>query len=254
MEKRFVCKKCGERFTADDKGFVKCPQCGSDNVDFAPRNLKPLWCSLLLIICVVAIIYWLRRPVPDEPTLPPVLELKEKPKYNEDEGTYDCTIRVVNPPKQKYEITVSEKGSENPEQTSKKGKFKNLPALESDVPYVFRLYDIEADSILYVLESYDFPKPTPIIKDPWTREQLEEHMNAGEYLGGDEHFASDIKIIITNVPDKFSRQYDTISKIVEDVVTDGGSTVKIEYVEYNKKGQISKVKLSSDWFVVPEDE
>lgn len=51
MIRKFECKDCGKNFSSEEKELVKCPFCGSDNVDYASAHIPYKY--IAIAICVV---------------------------------------------------------------------------------------------------------------------------------------------------------------------------------------------------------
>lgn len=48
--RKFECKDCGKIFSSEEKGQVKCPHCGSDNVDYASIHIPYKYIGLFIFI------------------------------------------------------------------------------------------------------------------------------------------------------------------------------------------------------------
>ena len=59
MKQKFECKNCKARFEADDAERVICPQCHSDNVEFASFHISSKWLKLIAAIVVALLIVFI---------------------------------------------------------------------------------------------------------------------------------------------------------------------------------------------------
>lgn len=276
MEKRFECKSCHRQFRADESKEVKCPYCGSDNIDYATSRKNKWFLFILGIIGILLICLCIKKC--DKPGIHeaeetnnseatettgygtkqdgiPTLRLKSS-SYNEKDDTYDCVFLVEPRPKQKYKITISERG-ESPIAESTDGNFKNLPYSNSEGTYIVRLLDTEKDSVLCELECMEFGRQINI-REPWDAKELEKRINAKENLVDNPYISSDLKIKILNNDPRNTESLDKISKIISSVVKRDGFPVSVKSVKHNNQNQISEVELTlgypEGWFEIDEED
>lgn len=169
MISNFKCKKCGAVFRADDKEYVSCPRCSSDNVTPIRRggggkNYLLIALGVIVAVVIGVVIYikpWESSggeeqtggggdtipvghvdPIPDDPSLFPLsLEIIDQPKANTSNSTYSLTVGckyLLSDQKITYGIYRMDGKTLVAE--SADGKFKNIPASDDNGIYLIKAH------------------------------------------------------------------------------------------------------------------
>lgn len=185
MLRNFECWQCHHRFEADDQKQVECPQCHSDNVDYAHFHFpKGTWkwagvvIACLVVGCALYNINWKAlgrsessqvmseqktdtvkvavNEVTDTAvveeiglTVPPTVNLIGKPKF--EDGGYSISVKVKNaPPEGTYYVVVLDHFDyKKIVARSDDGNFTKLPPSKAESgQYDFAICSIKNDSLL----------------------------------------------------------------------------------------------------------
>lgn len=292
MKRKFECWNCKKSFEADDKEWVECPHCHSDNVEYATFKL-PQWIAWvpLVIVLIVGVCYGIcnlmksnqpkqeTREYGDEVseqfaqkadsaylqsggTIEPSLSMAAI-EYNEGDGTYNCCIQVDYPPERPWKIViVSKVDKKKVIAESLDGSFEGVPYAEyKEYPelkgiYIVRLLDKETNDPL--IDDKEFPnfEKQFTIKTPWTATVLETKLNGGENLTDNDYLADKHKVIVTNKPANDTTPTNTLRE-VQEMLHMCNITAKVISVEYDdmKKICVAKLKINypAGWMQDEED-
>lgn len=293
MIRKFECWTCNQIFQADDRDWVECPHCHSDNVEYASYHL-PRWVKWipLLLLTLGSVGYGIYCAIAN---YEPKLEMREygneagevlaqkadsayleaggtiEPslsiatiEYNEDGDTYKCRFQVDYPPSQPWKIViVSRVDKSKVIAESEDGIFDNLPYAEyKNYPelngfYIVRLLDkLTNEPLIDDKEFPNFEKQIKI-KTPWTTSILESKLNGAENLTDNDYLAEKHKVIVTNKPANDTSPTSTLRE-VQDLLRMCNITAKVLSVEYDdmKKISVAKLKINypTGWMQDEEDE
>lgn len=280
MIRRFECKDCNKTFDADDKGYVKCPHCQSDNVDYFKHHLSRaiswLACGIVVAVLIIVFIVW-ASPFPSStPTVQPNNEVRDSAEqeiaqksdsiyiidgskiapslsisdkvYNDENDTYSCRIVVSYPPQQSWKVIIKSKNGKNVAE-SEDGWFKNLPYSKEDGFYIVRLVDKKSGAMLCEEREFpDFPK-LDIVKHPWSENDLQIMLNSDESLVNNPNIANPHTVIVVNKP-KGDTSVTKSLRDVQQLIRQCGLTAKVEKVEHDNLKKICSAKIKIDY---PDD-
>lgn len=222
MLRKFECTDCHHLFEADDQSFVKCPHCGSDNVDSAHFHMPQSWwkwlLTLLVIACVIAVLFKIdwsanEQQIPEEPIEvedttdvvyvdstyldddPPVFDVipsvvPDKPVQN-GEG-YDLAFRIKNAPAVQYYVALMEHNGERVIARSEDGEhFMAIPPSPQDGMYDIAIFLASNDSIL-VSEPIEGFKSLAVLEQRMTKDKLQQLLeDENAILTGGEDWLAD---------------------------------------------------------------
>lgn len=185
--RKFECKNCGKSFSIDEKGQVKCPHCGSDNVDYASIHIPYKYIGTFIF--VVLAIFLLTRidysslfkhseDVTEAEHSDPTTgfesggeenevsqeelnkELKElgvaiKPTIGgvsdmkvDDDGNYNYIIKINHAPKEGFYVVISDIKTNEVVAKSKDGTFKGVPFSKNEGKYLAQIVDASSNEAL----------------------------------------------------------------------------------------------------------
>lgn len=270
MERKFECWNCKKTFQADDKGAVECPHCHSDNVDYAtfrvPRQVFVIVAAfVLIIIAVIGVKYILpnndvkkeekteKKEDPNDSInnayaeefgvlIEPSLSIPEI-EYNEDDNTYNCRVKVDDPPQQPWKIVIKSYYDEKFVAESDNGEFEHLPYSKEDGYYKFFLVSQSTNESLCEERIFPYFPLQSRVKKPWTAAELEQALKGKESIVENPHIAPQHTIDIVNKhpkdtdPPATFREVQNLRKMID------GLQVFVEKVEYDDMNRISLAKL-----------
>lgn len=284
MIRKFECKKCHKLFEIDDQGEVRCPDCGSDNVDFAHSHISSkVWKWAAIAIALIGVVVgitkidWKQKPqasgknsigkdtiitnpkdtdslkiyindvkLPDEP---PKVEFG-KLKYDND--SYSFPIVVKNAPSVAFYVALVEHRGDKIISKSEDGKqFSNIPPSEQEEGfYDLVVFDAATNSKLSEpLPVSGFIRQNTVTK--MTKEQLQKLINDEDEMlfGINDYILPDCQIRFTNLPKDISKKPTSLA----DAMGKTGllwSGLTVSSLEYDNKNRISVITLT----VQPLDE
>ena len=202
MLRKFECFCCHSRFEADDESAVQCPNCGSDNVEYAHFHLPNGWWKWMLLLVIVLgifiIIHKFNRTtriqqVPEEmphvilDTSPLDLEnnhedgivmdktpiiIAEKPHYTS--AGYTLDVEVKNAPNCSFYVALCEYNGTRVVSRSEDGKhFSGVPASEKYGIYDVIVFLTANDSILCDALHVTGFESQEMVTDVMTKEKLQ---------------------------------------------------------------------------------
>lgn len=275
MIQKFECWNCKCQFSADDKEWVECPHCHSDNVEYSTFH-TPKWVFYAVpataILCAAsycAFDYLSHREVKQEiqlsgdtetesfvqeanqeyledgNTIEPSISIGEI-VYNDDDNTYTCRFDVAYPPQKPWNIIIMSYYGDKEIAKSEDGVFKDLPYSKDDGFYRVKLVDASTGELL--CEERDFPDfgKQINIKKPWTAADLQKAINSKTSLVDNPYIDSHHEVIVVNKPAGDTSETSSVGQ-VQDLLQMCGMTAKVISVEHNNLNQVSLVKISIDY-------
>ena len=280
MIKNFECWDCQCRFEADDKSFVTCPKCKSENVEYASFHM-PRWVLWLAGVCVLSIILLLIlinidfnaffhnkgeqtnqeqlvtdsvqqeiKAVTDDPSDEPIMEVSD-PEYNGKNYSVNVSVRNIPNGIKYYYARLDHFDNTVVLQRSDNGHFTDIPYCSDDgFSYDFAVYESNTDTLLCepIVKS-GFIKQIEVVK--MSAEDLQSLIDKQDnsLLGEGENssIAPNCHLSFTGIKEK---GLPTIfSEVFERLSYGEWKSVKVTKLEYDKKNRISSVTMA----VVPED-
>ena len=275
MERKFVCHKCNARFNADDARQVQCPQCGSDNVEFAHFHIpSKVWKTLciataVLIIGVMAInIDWghlvnqgengvavadsmtvVRDPAYIKETglnLPPVISVGEL--VFEGKG-YAFNVAVDNPPKIRFFYAIIDPYNRgNIIAKSEDGLFADVPYSNADGGmYEVVLLDASVDTIICGIEKPGFIKQKSVAKK-MTAVELQSRIDNRDAslmgVGENDYLNPNYKLEIVGLSTDAVNIPSALGDVFNKLDNEIWESVQVNSLEYDDMNRILKIVLS----------
>lgn len=278
MERKFECKDCGHIFTSDDNSEVRCPQCGSDNVDYSHIHFPYKYfgyaiCFLIAIYALLNIDYGslfsrddiaqgeadtivadiinpsidsLKRELEDLGIkIPPTIKGIDKIELNDD-GSYNVNIRIDNPPEKDYVIVLTDVKTNQVVAKSKDGRFTDVPFSPNEGKYDAQIVSASTNEVLSEkTEITGFAKVEPISAG-LSKSELQALINAQDptLLGHDNKYLSPVyKIKYINLPKDAEFVPDNLSDVFEMLDYESWTSVEVTALEYDKTKHISSITL-----------
>lgn len=284
MIRKFECWNCRTTFTADDKSWVECPHCHSDNVEYATFHLpayirKAAICTTGTVLFAIAGYYAVQALQSGSPVQENITDENQKTKqiadsvyikdggtiapslsvrdmvYDEEKGTYHCVFNVDPLPAEEWKIVISSYYGNKQIAVSNDGVFDDLPYSPDDGFYRVKLVSLKTDSLL--CEERDFPnfEKQVTIQKGMTERELETHLNGKKSLVDNPYIAHDHEVIVANKPAGDTSETGSLGQ-VQDLLQMCALKATVSKVEYNEQNKISKVILTinypDDWIVDDE--
>ena len=275
MQKKFECLSCHNQFEADDQTMVKCPKCGSDNVEFAHFHLPKSWWKwslavviLISVTIVLSNIDWSNDtpmqqenivvvepdtteifvedadyidPEPLPINITPSI-LAGKPTYGDD--GYSLAIRVKDAPGGKYYVSLLEHNGTKEVARSNDGEhFTGIPTSTNDGLFDVAVFLAANDSMICSPLPVGGFESQEVVKDVMTKEQLQkliEDVNS-DLTGAQDWIVTNYKLHFTGLsaddtpPVKLS-EVQTRLDLLWDKVT-------VAKLEYDKNHRITDVYI-----------
>ena len=279
-KRKFECWQCHSRFEADDQNWVECPNCHSDNVDYAHFHLPRGWwkwgvgfVTCAAVVCILLNIDWgafkkgqqteppvfvdpksssyihedsdtiARIEIPDM-KVSPTVNVNGKPEFKD--GGYSFTVSVKNAPPQGtfYVVALDHYDHSKVIARSDDGQFTNLVPSEADGQYDFAVCAVANDSLLCEPAPRAGFKPQKAVAQRLSKEELQRLVDSyDDSLGGGKnpHISPDCKLVFSGLP--ADKKAPANLWEVADMV-DMGQHVTITKVEYDDMNRISTVHLT----------
>ena len=258
MIRKFECRNCGHRFEVDDQSQVACPQCNSDNVEFA-RSGKILW--IVGGILVVAIFggLWLWKACdtsnypgnPDDVNpndtliiIPPKVEVGEL-TFEKDGYAFEAVGENI-PVKKFYYAVLTYDHSEEIAR-SKDGHFTGVPACEWDShTYDIAVFDAAADTIICLIDKPGFIKQKSVEEcknAEWIQGLIDQKDLSLLGAGENDYVAPDCKLIFQGLSSDAVNVPTTLSEVLEKLDMEAWTSVRVTAVDCDDMNRIAKIRL-----------
>lgn len=279
MIRKFECWHCKQVFEADDKSWVECPHCHSDNVEYATMHM-PRWVYAVIIAIPILLLgaygvykWQSEKPAPvatrvitevddsafqqeadsayiaEGNVIEPSLFI-ETIEYNEESETYQCKIGVNYPPSEPWKIVVKSYYGDKEVASSDDGTFEALPYSKDDGFYrVVLVAQSDGRALSEERDMPDFAKQITV-KKGWSAAELERVLNSSESLVDNPYISDHHKVVVSNKPAGDTSETGSLP-LVQDLIQMCSLSAKVEAVEYDDMNKISFVKLHinypADW-------
>jgi len=278
MKRNFECWECHKTFDADDKVWVECPHCHSDNVEYWAINYSKYIKILGGVIFLGAVgmgiytaadnykaqegpsgndvkvveIKTIDTSVQDTGliVLPPmegqlpILSLKGAPEFT---GTgYNFSVNIEYAPEEGYKYVILDAFEDNVIAESKDGKFSNIPYSTAEGGS-YRIMVVSEDGTRNLNE----PKPIvgfikQVVTTKMSAQELQQLLDFGDDsilgVGENEHIAPNYKIEYSNLPKDVMNIPKTLGELYADKIMTSQWEVKITSVQYDDMNRISVIK------------
>lgn len=269
MQRKFECLNCHCQFEADDQTMVKCPKCGTDNVDIAHFHLPKGWWKWVLLIAVVAGVSflltrmdWKEQDTPQEtitpaepldtteiigidscyidedaPKIDAITTVKVgKPVYAD--KSYTLAFTVVDAPAQKFYVALLEHNGNQLIKRSEDGKsLRDIPASEKDGLFDIAVFLAANDSMISTAQPVGGFENRETVKEQMTKERLQALLNDPEanLTGAQDWIASDYRLHFTGLSadDKKPKTLSDVQTQI-DMLWDDASIADIKYDDKNR--------------------
>lgn len=278
MKRKFECKDCHHKFAADDKNIVKCPHCGSDNVDFASIHIpyKLIGITILIVLVIILLtqidyksIFSHSEEHGEEVTdtaqvqediiqeelnheiqklgiiIPPTIEGVSKMELDEN-CNYNVTIKIGHAPEGGYSVHITDVKTNQVIAESNNGIFKGIPFSKNGGKYYAQIVSSSTNEALSEkTEITGFVEVKPIPR-ALTKAELQELINKQDksLLGHDNEYLSPVyQIKYKDLPKDLDYLPDNLADVFE--MLDFGSWTSVEVVslEYDETHHISSITL-----------
>ncbi len=275
MIRKFECKKCKHCFEADDDKTVQCPNCGSDNVEYAHFHIQSkVWKILGILLAVVIIVITLTQiewscsgkqgeAIPEEKdsvtyaqdttyiketglSLPSVINVGD---LTFEENGYKFDVEVENPPSVKfYYAVVDPYNNKKIIAKSENGIFKDVPFSNADGGvYEVSLFDASSDTIICSIEKTGFIKQQAVAKKMTVAELQYKIDNRDASLSGvgeNDYLSPDYDLKIIGLQGDAVNVPSTLGEVFEKIDNGIWESVKVNTLEYDKMNRIVKISIS----------
>lgn len=270
MKQKFECKNCKARFEADDAERVICPQCHSDNVEFASFHISSKWLKLIAAIVVALLIvfivlYSIRRcntqTNPDNEVLsqdtfvydyhepiPPTVSVSQPMCDMEGMYSVDVVPKNVSNGMKFYYVMLSH-FDKKVLQKNEDGHFSNIPYCSEDGhSYDFAIMDSKVDTLLCVpVQQTGFVKQVVIESSKkMTSEQLQKLIDTqSETLNGvgeNDYLAPDYKLEFSGLKSGANKP-ESWAEVFEMIEFEIWKSVRVSKLSYDEKNRINVVTL-----------
>lgn len=275
MIRKFECKDCKTRFESEEANNVLCPNCHSDNVEYALFRIpEKVWKIVGLLAAVLIIVFltfqfdWSSTIPQDDNliskqdslahqrdstyvnetglTLPPVINVGDL--TFEDEG-YTFEVSVENRPLTGYYVAILNAHNDKIViSKSNDGKFTKIPFSEADGgSYIIALVDVSNDTIICNIEKPGFIRQKAVsrkmtIPDLQTRINKRDESLMG--IGENDYLAPDYKLKFIGLPSDAVNIPSTLGEVFDKLDNEIWSSVKVNSLEYDDMNRISMISLS----------
>lgn len=279
MLRKFECWHCHKHFEADDKNYVECPHCHSDNVEYASRNMKPMLYALYVVVglaIVCAGVSLLRNCSfkSEEPkaevvdttenktteeinrvfenetglTIPPKLQIVQQPTAD-DEGNYSLEVAVKYAPNVPYVFILSSKDGKEVAR-SEDGKFTNIPYSNSD-GWAYDLWIASTDSLKMLCDNkLDLPGFVKIekVNAKMTPAQLQKLIDTRDDslmgVGENKYISPNCTLHFKGLPADAINVPKDLSDVYEKLNNEVWKSVKVVALDYDDTKHINSITLS----------
>lgn len=280
----FECKDCGKKFSSDDKELVKCPHCGSDNVEYASVHVpykKLAIVSLLLLTIILLVKIDFKTVWPSDESIAeatghtivdtmsncdeenvtseelvqeikelgidvlPTIKGVERIELDAD-GNYNVTIKIEHTPKNGYTVIITDWETGSVVAKSKNGTFKGVPFSRNSGKYYAQIQDASTEEALC--------EPTEItgfvevknISQKLSVSELQELINKQDpsLLGHDNEYLSPVYQLMYENLPKDYEAPDNLSDVFEMLNMEVWTSVEVTSLEYDDTKHVSLIKLT----------
>lgn len=270
MKKKFECQDCNARFEADDAERVICPQCHSDNVEFAGSHFSVKWLKLFVAIVIILLIIFVglysirhcsnlantNNEVLSQDTfiydyherIPPTVRVSQ-PMCNK-EGMYSVDVVPMNVSNgMRFYYVMFSHFDKKVLQKNEDGHFSNIPYCSEDGhSYDFAIMDSNVDTLLCVpVQQTGFVRQVVIESSKkMTLEQLQELIDTkSETLNGvgeSDYLAPDYKLEFLGLKSG-SNKPESWAEVFEMLEFEIWKNVRVSKLSYDEKNRINLVTL-----------
>lgn len=275
MIRKFECKNCKSRFEAEDSQQVTCPNCQSDNVEYAHFKLSAkVWkiagaiVAVLLVIVLVLQFDWNSVSSQEDALLneedsltyqrdstyinetglsiPPIINVSDL--VFEEDG-YSFEVSVENPPSIKFYVAIlNAHNTKKVVAKSNNGKFQKVPFSEADGGnYNIALLDASNDTLICSIEKPGFIRQKAVSKK-MTISELQARINKRDYslmgVGENDYLNPEYKLKFVGLPNDAVNIPSTLGEVFDKLDNEIWSSVKVNSLDYDDMNRISMISLS----------
>jgi len=275
MIRKFKCKDCGTSFSSEENGQVRCPNCGSDNVDYDKMHIPYKYIGIA--ICIVLMMLLLSKingPTPPNPDdnndndttvvddpkkkkteqeiedlgikIPPTIKGVENLEVD-DSGNYNFLVKIDHAPESNYCVVITDKVTNEVIAKSENGVFTNVPYSKNDGKYDACIVNSSSDSPLSEKTEITGFVKIESISNRLSKMELQDLINKQDpsLLGHDNKFISPVcKIKYSNFPK--GAEYDApdnLGDVFELLEFGKWASVEVATLDYDDTKHISSITL-----------
>ena len=274
MQKKFECLSCHCQFEADDQTIVRCPKCGSENVEIAHFHLPKGWWKWAGILAVAAcLVFFLSKidwakqtevepenkdvvaedtvPIqtfeedssyidPDAPEFDKVPSISVgKPVYTD--GGYTLSFKVMDAPNREYYVALLEHNGKNIIACSEDGKnITKIPVSEKEGMYDVAVFLKSNDSMLCAAKPVSGFKSQEVVKEKMTKELLQKLIedDKSDLTSAQNWIVSDYKLHFKGLSSEDDSPTD-LSTVQSNLLI--WNKVTITEIKYDEKNRITDI-------------
>ena len=282
MTKKFECRSCGKSFSAEEKGQVTCPHCGSDNVDYARIHIPYKYIGISA--CVVLFVFLLFKidfpsiltPKSTEGgeiadtsvvnqdigesenieelnkeinslgiTIQPTIKGVEKIELN-NEGNYNVVIKVEHAPEKGYAVVISDIETNKEIAKSKDGSFKGVPFSSNNGRYHAQVVNASSGEALSEKTEITGFSEVKNISHKLSVNELQDLINKQDksLLGHDNEYLSPVyQIKYVELPPRTEYVPDNLGDVFEMLDMKAWNSVEVTSLDYDESKHISTIVL-----------
>lgn len=277
MVRMFECWECHKNFEADDKEWVECPHCHSDNVEYAtwhmPKYTQKTIAATVVVGIVVTGAYYgynkfnSEKEVVDVPEITPIVIGEDTITVTDYEGEQTPILSIKNgipefdgeaysfemvvefPPKGDYKFLLLDAFDDKKViATSDDGKFEDIPFSENEGGS-YRVKLVSADGNVDLCQAIPvsgFIKQVKVAKKMTVAEiqtLLDNEDPSLLGVGENDYLAPDLKLKYQGLPSDVINIPKTLGEVNADKITMGLWIVKVVKLEYDEYNRISVITL-----------
>ena len=275
MIRKFECNNCKCRFEADDERQVLCPECKSENVEYAHFHIPSIvWkiigvvLALTILGIIVSLIDWKQSEEPGEIatnnkdslaivrdttfiketglSLPPVINVGD---LTYEKQGYRFEVTVDNPPMAKYYFAIVDPYDKNKiVAKSENGSFKDIPYSTADGGvFEVSLFDSSSDTLICSIEKTGFIKQQAVEKKMSVSELQNKINNRDSSLmgvGENDYLNPNYELKLVGLSSDAVNVPTTLGEVFDKLENDIWESVKVNSLEYDEMNRIKKIALS----------
>lgn len=274
MKRKFECWNCKKHFEADDKEWVECPHCHSDNVEYASFHMPKwtLWCVLGAAVLggvgiALSQIDWKTEKtradlntedsvaveefvVDSTFTSETGLEIPSSIIVGEltfEEDGYTFEAEVKNPPSLKFYYAVLEAFEDKVVAKSNDGKFSAIPFSNAEGgSYRVQILAIGTDSVCASADVPGFIKQKKVSKK-MTVAELQTKITKRDPslmgLGENDYLAPDYKLKFTGLPKDATNVPQVLAEVYDKLDMGTWTSAKVTSLEYDDMNRVSQITM-----------
>lgn len=281
--RNFECKDCGKSFSSEEKGQVKCPHCGSDNVDYSSLHIPYKYISVVVCVCLVIFLLFkidyqslfssfsptqendsemidsisdseitenttqeeLIQEIQDLGiVIPPTIKGIDKMELD-DSGNYNVEIKIDHAPEKGYWVVITDVKTNKTIAKSSNGTFKGVPCSNNEGKYYAQIINASTNEALSEWTEITGFKKIEQISKKLSKSELQDLINKQDpsLRGHDNEFLSPVYKLKYENLPKDYEAPDNLSDVIEMLNMEAWTSVEVTSLEYDDTKHISSITL-----------